>query len=316
MTTPIFKAVPRSKQEIPAVETVVDETSALTQMLKEILEWFFSNKGRHRKLLNQCSFADGYSTDPEGGDLTQLPITIQPVATYQPRTNPSIVISVGPSQSKKAGLGLSLEHMKSASGLGKLVKRSFNTLNVKLLIESSSEQNTNRLARLLTDILFQHIPQYYQNAVMHELGHSQVVFPQDYQQPTSLSRDLQQDAQVERIYGYLLEFDVGYESLRMVDGGEPVRVVAKQGTKILQHDCQPTVRLGQVVVVRVKTNCQGIRMFTSAPHIFSMDSMNGPFGDGEDRVYRCQALRTGTFDLILMDGHGNNKQVSSHQVVF
>lgn len=316
MTTPIFQAVPRSKQEIPAVESVVDESTSLTLMLQEILEWFFSNKGRHRKLLEQCSFAGGYSTDPEGGDLTQLPITIQPVGTYQWRSNPSIVISVGPSQGKKAGLGLALEHQRASSGIGKLVKRSFNTLSVKLMIESSSEQNTNKLARLLTDILYQHIPQYYQNAVTHELGHSQVVFPQDYSQPTTLTRDFQQDAQVERIYGYLLEFDVNYESLRMVDGGEPVTVVAKKGTKVLNHDLTDRVRLGQIVVIHVTTNVEGIRLFSSAPHVFSLESMNGPFGDGEPRVYRGQALRTGSFDLILMDGHGANKTLSSHNVVF
>lgn len=316
MSTPLFKAVPRSKQEVPAIEAVVDEASSLTQMLIEILGWFFSNKGRHRKLLEQCPFADGYSTDPTAGDLTQLPIAIQPVATYQWRTNPSIVISVGPAQGKKAGLGLAIEHMRGAGGVGKLVKRSFNTLNVKLMIESSSEQNTNKLARLLTDILFQHIPQYYQNAVMHELGHSQVVFPQEYNQPTTLTKDMQQDAQIERIYGYILDFDVNYESLRLVDGGDPVTVVAKKGVKVIQHDCPPVVHLGQVTVIHVRTNVEGMRMFSSAPHIFSLDSMNGPFGDGEDRVYRGQALRTGSFDLILLDGHGGNKTTSNHTVGF
>lgn len=316
MTTPLFKKVPRSRAELPAVEAVVDESSALTQMLVEILGWFFSNKGRHRKLLEQCSFANGYSTDPEHGDLTQLPLTIQPVATYQWRTNPSIVISVGPSQGKMAGLGLAIEHMRGADGIGKLVKRSFNTLNVKLMIESQSEQSTNKIARLLTDILYQHIPQHYQNAVMHELGHSQVVFPQEYNQPVTLTKDLQQDAQIERIYAYMIDFDVNYESLRLVDGGDPITVVAKSGTKQIEHDCPSVVRLGQVSVIHVKTNVSGIRMFSNSPHIFSLDSMNGPFGDGEDRVYRGQAVRTGSFTLTMMDVHGGNKVTSTHSVGF
>jgi hypothetical protein len=316
MSTPLFKAVPRSRQEVPAVEAVVDEASALTQMIIEILTWFFSNKGRHRKLLEQCSFADGFATDPESGDLTQLPVAIYPVATYQWRTNPSIIVQVGPAQGKIAGLGMAIEHMRGAGGIGKLVKRSFNTLNVKLMIASSSEQNTNKMARLLTDILYQHLPQQYQNAVMHELGHSQVVFPQEYNQPTTLTKDLQQDAQIERVYSYIIEFDVNYESLRLVDGGDPITVVNKRGAKIIEHDCPTMVRLGEVIVVNVKTNVEGIRLFTNSPHIFSLESMNGPFGDGENRIYRGQALRTGNFTLTMLDGHGNNKTTSSHTVGF
>jgi hypothetical protein len=172
------------------------------------------------------------------------------------------------------------------------------------------------MARLLTDILYQHIPQQYQNAVMHELGHSQVVFPQEYNQPVTLTKDLQQDAQVERVYVYTIDFDVTYESLRLVEGGEPVTVVAKRGTKVIENDCPPVVRLGEVRVIHVRTNVEGIRMFSSAPHIFSLDSMNGPFGDGEDRVYRGQALRTGTFTLTMMDGHGGNKTATTHTVAF
>ena len=314
----IFKSVPRSTNEVRAEEVTIEESSAVTQVLIEILNWFFSNKGKHRDLLlSECSFADAYATDPSTANTKQQLITIQPVATYQVRRNPSIVVIVGSPVTTKTGIGIAIEGSSIASMNNGQFKRSFNTYSVEITASSSSQQTTNKIARILGDIFNLHIPQYYQSVVINDMAKSQIIFPQEYAQPEFLNKDLQEGANIERIWSYKITFKAEYESLRTVKGVGNLTVDNKKGRLILNHDLPEKVKMGQQYVITVKSNTVGVKLYTTNPNIFDIKKLSGPFGTGiGDYIYRGQALRTGSFKLFVQDMAQDNKMESNHTVDF
>lgn len=312
-----FKAVPRSSTEQRALEPLTDETSAITRVLQEILNWFFSNNGKHRDLLLRNPYATGFAVDADERSNKQQLLTIQPVETYQYRHNPSITIKVGSTQNIKTGLGISLEHSKYSVDLQALQKRSLAKYHVKLLAETSSKQTTSRLAKLLSDIFFQHIPEYYQSVVFNDQAQSQIIFPQNYEQAADLTRDFQADSNVERIYGYSLEFESEFESLYFVPGYGQLSIVPSQGKKILEHDLPSQVRMGEQYIITVKTNLLGIRLYSMNPIVFELQQISGPMGEDDgDRIYRGHALRIGPFKLKLQDSNFKNEFLTNHTITF
>lgn len=314
----LFKSIPRSINDVRAEEVTVEESSAVTQVLIEILNWFFSNNGKHRDLLlSECSFADAYATDPSTANTKQQLITIQPVATYQVRRNPSIVVVVGSPVTTKTGVGIAIEGSSIASMSNNQFKRSYNTYSVQITASSSSQQTTNKIARLLGDIFNLHIPQYYQSVVINDMAKSQIIFPQEYGQPEFLNKDLQEGANVERVWSYQLSFKAEYESLRTIQGVGNLTVDNKKGSLILKHDLPEIVKMGRQYVITVKSNTVGVKLYTTNPNIFDLNKLSGPFGTGSgDYIYRGQALRTGSFKLYVQDMAETNKVESSHTVDF
>ena len=314
----LFRSIPRSINEVRAQEVMVEESSAVTQVLIEVLNWFFSNNGKHRNLmLSECSFADAYATDPSTANTKQQLITIQSIATYQVRKNPSIVVIVGSPVTTKTGVGIAIEGSSIASMNSSQFKRSYNSYSVQITASSSSQQTTNKIARMLGDIFNLHIPQYYQSVVINDMAKSQIIFPQEYGQPEFLNKDVQEGANIERIWSYQLSFKAEYESLRTVKGVGNLTVDNKKGSLILKHDLPEKVRMGQQYVITVKSNTVGAKLYTTNPNIFDIKKLSGPFGTGTgDYIYRGQALRTGSFKLFLQDMAENNKIQSSHTVDF
>jgi hypothetical protein len=300
-----------------ATEPLTDESSVLTQVLQEVLGWFFSNKGKHRDLLLQNPLADAFAIDADQNLNKQQLLTIQPVETYQYRHNPSITLRVGSTQNIKPGLGISVEHSAASIYKGCLQKRTFAKYNVTLLVETSSKQTTTRLAKMLSDIFFQYIPEYYQNVVMNDQAQSQIIFPQEYTQSPDLIRDFQADSNVERIYGYKFEFEADFESIHFVKGYDKISIVNQQGRKVLSHDLPASVRMGEQYVITVKTNLLGVRLYSQQPGIFELQQISGPQGEGDgDRIYRGHALRVGKFVLRLQDLAMLNILDSKHSVNF
>ena len=314
----VFKSIPRSINDVRSEEVTIEESSAVTQVLIEILQWFFSNGGRHRDMmLSECSFADAYATDPSTKNTKQQLITIQPIGTYQFRRNPSITVVVGSPVTTKTGLGIAIEGSSIASMSSSQFKRSYNSYSVVLTASSSSQQTTNKIGRMLGDIFNLHIPQYYQSVVINNMAKSKIIFPQEYGQPEALSKDLQEGANIERIWSYQMSFKVEYESLRNVRGVGNLTVDNKRGSIILKHDLPETVKMGQQYVITVKSNTVGVNLYTTNPNIFDIKKLSGPFGTGDgDYIYRGQALRTGNFKLFIQDMAENNKVESSHIVDF
>lgn len=314
----LFKSIPRSINDVRAEETIIEESSAVTQVLIEVLNWFFSNNGKHRNLLlSECSFADAFATDPSTANTKQQLITIQPIATYQVRRNPSIIVLVGSPVTQKTGVGIAIEGSSIASMNNNQFKRSFNTYSVKIVASSSSQQTTNKIARLLGDIFNLHIPQYYQSVVINDMAKSQIIFPQEYNQPEFLSKDLQEGANIERIWSYELTFKAEYESLRTIKGVGNLTIDNKKGNLILKHDLPEKLKMGRQYVITVKSNTVGVKLYTTNPNIFDLKALSGPFGTGTgDYLYRGQALRTGSFKLFVQDMAQDNKIESSHSVEF
>lgn len=264
----LFKSIPRSINDVRTEEVTVEESSAVAQVLIEILNWFFSNKGKHRDLLlSECSFADAYATDPSTANTKQQLITIQSVATYQVRRNPSIIVIVGSPVTTKTGVGIAIEGSSIASMSNNQFKRSYNTYSVQITASSSSQQTTNKIARLLGDIFNLHIPQYYQSVVINDMAKSQIIFPQEYGQPEFLNKDLQEGANVERIWSYQLSFKAEYESLRTIQGVGNLMVDNKKGSLILKHDLPEIVKMGQQYIITVKSNTIGVKLYLSLIHI-------------------------------------------------
>ena len=293
-----------------------EENSILTQIMKEILGWFLSNSGKHRNLLtSQLPFADGYSIDPKEGN--QQRINIYNISTYQPRKDPAIIIQVGSTQTIKTGLGISVEHSAAGNELNCLQKRNVGKYKITLVAESGSDQTTNKLARILGDIFIQHIPEYYQGVLYGDSNNSQIIFPQEYNQSDVLSRDMQIDSNVERIYRYSINFEVEYESIRFIPGYEKIQLVNQPGRKILEHDLQKMVKMGELYTITVKTNLLGVKLYSSKPEIFKVTQLSGPHGEGDgDRIYRGHALRVGPFSLKLQDLHMRNISQTDHSVEF
>lgn len=301
MTDRLFKAIPKSNVEAVASEPVVDESTMLVKMMMEIFSWFFNENGKHRDLLLQAPFADAFATNPS--NPAQMKVTIQPIATYQYRQNPSITIQVGNPQAKKTGLGIALEHSKAANGLWCLQKRSLNKVNIKLMAETGSEQTTNKLAKLITEIFFQHIPQQYQNVVGNDLGQSQIIFPQEYNQPSNLVKELQQDANVERIWMYAIDFDVEFESIRFVRGANPIEVQNYKAEKYIDIDLPANLVVGQAYTINVKTNIPSVHLYSQDPSIFKLEQVSGPQGEFDGvKIYHGVALRVGPFLLQAEEG--------------
>lgn len=314
----LFRSIPRSINDVRAQEVTIEESSAVTQVLIEILNWFFSNNGKHRNLLlSECSFADAFATDPSTKNTKQQLIVIQPIATYQIRRNPSIIVTVGSPVTTKTGLGIAIEGSSIASMSEGLFKRSYNSYAIKITAASNSQQTTNKLARMIGDIFNLHIPQYYQSVVINDLAKSQIIFPQDYTQSESLTKDLQEGANVERIWSYEMSFKAEYESLRTVSGVGNLKVDNKKGFSTLKHDLEKNLKMGKQYVITVKSNIPGVKLYTTNPNIFDIKKLSGPFGTGTgDYIYRGQALRTGTFKLFLQDMAESNKIESTHIVDF
>lgn len=315
MTDRKFKAIPKSIQEEAASNPVIDESSALTLLFMEILNWFFDENGKHRDLLLQASFADAYAVNPSNS--AQQKVTIQPIATYQYRQNPSITIQVGNPQSKKTGLGIALEHSRAANGLWSLQKRSINIFNVKLMVETGSEQTTNKVAKLLTEIFFQHIPQQYQNVVGNDYGQSQIIFPQDYTQPTTLTKEPQNDANVERLYMYILEFDVEFESIRFIKGADPIHVTNTPPKKFINYDLPAKIHIGENRVITMKTNIPLVHIYSTEPSIFMLEQLSGPDGEANgEKLFHGIALRVGKFKIESQEGISKVKNQYEHEVIF
>lgn len=314
----LFKSIPRSVNEVRAEQVTIEESSAVAQVLIEILNWFFSNNGKHRNLLlSECSFADGFATDPSTKNTKQQLITIQTVATFQNRRNPAIVVTVGSPVTTKTGLGIAIEGSSIASMSEGLFKRSYNSYAIKIAASSSSQQTTNKLARMIGDIFNLHIPQYYQSVVINDLAKSQIIFPQEYSQPETLTKDLQDGANIERIWSYEVSFKAEYESLRTVKGVGNITVDNKKNQLSISHDLPTTLKMGKQYVITVKSNGPGVRLYTTNPNVFDITKLSGPFGTGTgEYIYRGQAIRTGNFKLFLQDMAEVNKIESTHNVDF
>ena len=310
-----FSSIPRSNTESKATQPVEEEQSVLTQVLKEVLTWFFSVNGKHRDLLLQSNMADGYAIDPKNNK--QQKINIYNVSTYIFRQEPAIIIQVGSSKVVKTGLGIAVEHSSEGNTRNCLQKRNIGKYSVVLTAETSSEQSTNRLAKLLNEIFLQHIPEYYQNVIFGDSSNSQIIFPQDYTPSDVLSRDFQQDSNVERSYRYTLSFDVEYESIRFIPGYDKILLQNLQGKKILNHDLPVILSMGKNYTITIKTNLLGVKLYSSKPEIFKVLQLSGPHGEGDgDRIYQGRALRTGNFVLKLQDLSLQNIQESEHKVDF
>lgn len=314
MTSP-FVSIPRSNIENKSLQPSGEENSILVQVFKEILGWYFSNNGKHRDLLLQAPFADSYCLDPKNNK--QQKISIYNVSTYQLRKDPSLIIQVGSVRGVKTGLGISVEHSHAGNQMNCLQKRNIGKYNVTLIAEAGSEQTVHRLSKLLSDIFFLHIPEYYQNVIYGDSNNSQILFPQEYTQSEVLSKDFQQDSNVERIYSYSLSFEVEYESIRFIRGYDKIQIVNNYGDKLLEHDLPTRVSMGSSYPITIKTNLIGVKLYSSNPGIFQLTQISGPHGEGNgDRYYQGRAMRVGTFSLTLQDLHMKNTKQTNHQVEF
>lgn len=312
-----FRAVPRSSIEAEATHPVVDESSLLTQIFIEILTWYFSNKGKHRDLLLQSPLADGFAIDPDKSSTKQNLITVQAAATYQVRNNPSITVMVGPPRSIRSGLGISVEHSRRSRELGKLLKRSYSNVDITLHLETSSEQVTNRLAKLITEIFFQHIPEYYNSVIILNDSQSQVIFPQTFSQSNLLIKDFQPGSNVERIYSHKFSFTVDFESLRWIDAFPQLHVTNLPAKMQLEHDIPATLKMGQQYTATIKTNLLGVKLFVDKPAYIELQQISGPFGteDGT-RYYKLTPLRTGEVIFTLADMKESQQVRTSHRITF
>jgi hypothetical protein len=311
-----FSAIPRSNVESKATQPVEEESSVLALVIKEVLTWFFSVNGKHRNLfIEQSPFADGYAIDPV--NTKQQKINIYNLSTYVFRREPAIIIQVGSPRVIKTGLGIAVEHSVAGNQSNCLQKRNIGKYTVTLIAETSQEQSTNKLAKLLNEIFLQHLPEYYQNVIYGDASNSQIILPQEYTQSEVLSRDFQQDSNVERVYRYTLSFEVEYESIRFIPGYEKLQISNTPGKMILAHDLPMLVHMGQNYIITIKTNLLGVKLYSSRPEIFQILQLSGPHGEGDgDRIYQGKALRIGSFSLKLQDQHLKNVKQSDHKVDF
>lgn len=310
-----FSSVSRSNLDSKANQPAGEEQSILTQVLKEVLTWFFSVNGKHRDLLLQSPFADSFAIDPT--ENRQQKINIYNASTYQYRREPSLLVQVGSVRNSKPGLGIAVEHSVAANQQNCLQKRSIGKYSVSITAESGSEQTTNRLTKLLGDIFMQQIPEYYQNVIYGDSNNSQIIFPQDYVQSEILSKDFQQDSNVERVWRGSINFEVEYESIRFIPGYEKLTLSMGSGKMVLAHDCPLLVHMGKNYTITIKTNLLGVKLYSSKPGVFQLLQLSGPHGEGDgDRIYQGKALKLGSFSLKLQDQHLRNVKESNHKVDF
>jgi hypothetical protein len=320
------KPIPRSKIERKSTSPVEEENSVLTELLIEVLTWFFHPTGKHRDLLEQAAIAEMFSTEVKP-DSHQVPLNIYSLKTYQWRGQPAIIVHVGSIQSKKPGLGIAIENAKVANDLGCLQKRSYAKYQIQIVAESASQQTTNSLAKLLAEIFIQHIPEYYQNVIYGDASNSQVMLPQEYKQSEVLAKDFQHDSNVERVYRWSMDFEVIFESIRFIksreinlffDGTNTVDSNISAGVNskcILQHNVPELVKMGDQLQISIKTNLPGVKMYCSNPEIFKIFQTSGVHGDGEERCYLGRALRSGDFTLTIQDQKRRFVKDSIHRVI-
>jgi hypothetical protein len=292
---------------------VEEENSVLVELFIEVLRWFFSPTGKHRDLLEQAAIAEKFLTEvPDGSHAVAL--NIYSLKTYQWRNQPAIIVHVGSIQAKKPGLGLAIENSKAGNDLGCLQKRSYAKYQISIVAESASQQTTNSLAKLLAEIFTQHIPEYYQNVIYGDASNSQVMFPQVYKQSEVLAKDFQHDSNVERVYRWSIDFEANFEAIRFIKGAE-AQVTRGLATAVLEHNVPEKVVMGDQLTIAVKTNLQGVKMYSSNPEIFKLFQLSGTHGDGNERLYLGRALRSGEFTLTVQDHKRKFVKDSQHRVI-
>jgi hypothetical protein len=282
----------------------------------EVLDWFFSTKGKHRNdFVSRAKFADNYATDPSD-DLDHQKVTIQPISTWQYRKNPSITIQTGSTKGHRTGLGIAIEHTKASNDLSFLAQRTLNTINIKLLIESSSEQTTNAMTKLVTDIFFVHIPRFYQNVLMMDLGKTQIIFPKDYEQSETLERAYNQESNVERLFSSSMSFNIEYESVNFIEGFAGIGVVNRKGKAIIDSDAPEIFSLGKPLVFTIKTNVGPIKVYATSSGMIHLEQVEGDNPMNTNRIYRATPLQVGKVSFQYVDKHGKVRLTTDHNVVF
>lgn len=304
-----YKDIPISKTQAAQEVSFEEQTNLLLNFMIQLLSRFFDNNGKHRELLELTPMASQY-TSSNPPKPTQRLVNIYMGRRIADRELPAIMVDIG-SYKPKRDLGIGFEQPDDLIKQGVFLHRFNADIDVIWRIATHSEQSTNNLSFIISQILTIYIPFVYHGILTSDTGHFQIIAPMQVESDGDLADLDERDSVRDKLFYYTYSFPVKMESIlyrktttniAKLAGGYDAAIL--DPTALMDIVFPSTIRVGETVDIFVKA-------YSENPSLFCKDSTVLKLVRISAYSYLGRALRPGNAELILDDRDNRIKKTAT-----